>query len=474
MTRQSVSTIFVTEHLPMLRTLLAGGVLLALASTTQAQRAWARNLLPLDVTASPQARIPAGAEGRPVEMAFAGRTGVDAGGPFLAFSAGWAEADGIPASNTTLRISTSRDSLEWSPWQEVPADPHAIGTRWSACTQLAFLPAGTRHYRLALSSNRLGQGRVPQRLELNFFDPGPTPAAPPPATQDPNAPDACPCDKPALVTRSGWNCPQTGNPGYGYTTVTHLVVHHSAGSNTSSDWPAVVLSIWNSHVNTNGWADIGYNYLIDPQGRLYEGRGGGDNVTGAHFCGTNSGTMGTCILGTYTNTAISDTSRKMLTRLLAWKACGSSINPAGASWHTPSARNLNHISGHRDGCATECPGAMTYAELPALRTAVANHIAACNTPTALREVPGLRSFRITPNPVRPGTRATAHFDLAAPKKLRYDVYATDGRLIHASGTRQVTGRTSIPLEGLDKAPSGALMVVFRLDNAGFTQRVVVE
>jgi hypothetical protein len=54
------------------------------------------------------------------------------------------------------------------------------------------------------------------------------------------------------------------------------------------------------------------------------------------------------------------------------------------------------------------------------------------------------------------------------------VYATDGRLIHASGTRQVTGRTSIPLEGLDKAPSGARLVVFRLDNAGFTQRVVVE
>jgi hypothetical protein len=457
----------------MLRILATVAALLTLTMPTQAQRAWARNLLTLEVAASPQARIAPGAEGLPVGLAFAGRIGIDAGGPFLAFSAGWAETGGQSPNNSTLRISTSRDSLEWTPWLDVPADPHAVDTRWQACTELAFLPAGARYYRLAIASNRLGRGSVMERVSLNFFDPGPSPGAPPPATQEPNAPDACPCDKPALVTRSGWNCPQTNNPGYGYTTVTHLVVHHSAGANTSSDWPAVVLSIWNSHVNTNGWADIGYNYLVDPQGRLYEGRGGGDNVTGAHFCGTNGGTMGTCLLGTYTNTSISDTSRRMLTRLLAWKACSSNINPTGASWHTSSARNLNHISGHRDGCATECPGSMTYAELPALRTAVANHIAACNTPTALREVPGLRSFRISPNPVK-GGRASAEFDLATPRNLRYEVYAADGRRLHTAPPRQVAGRTSIPLQGLDRSGRGAVFVVFRLDNASFTQRVVVE
>ncbi|NDC78768.1 MAG: hypothetical protein EBZ67_12980, partial [Chitinophagia bacterium] len=173
--------------------------------------------------------------------------------------------------------------------------------------------------------------------------------------------------------------------------------------NTSSDWPAVVLSIWNSHVNTNGWADIGYNYLIDPLGRLYEGRGGGDNVTGAHFCGTNGGTMGTCMLGTYTTTSISDTARRMLTRILAWKACGSNINPTGSSWHTSSARNLNHVSGHRDGCATECPGDMTYAELPALRTAVANHIAACNT----RRTPSATADRQPPTSTSQAPKACA-------------------------------------------------------------------
>jgi hypothetical protein len=453
--------------------LIAGLAMLSLSGIGQAQRRWERSLQPFEVAAAPDIRIQPGTEALPRETVLAGRVGVAASGPFVALSAGWDE-DGTLPENSRLRISTSKDSLEWSAWTDLPIDAHAVETRWQACTPTLFLPAGTRFYRLSITTNRLGRGRTMRRIELNFFDPGPTPPVPPPALQEPNAPDACPCDKPAVVTRAGWNCPQTNNPGYGYTTVTHLIVHHSAGANTSSDWPAVVLSIWNSHVNTNGWADIGYNYLIDPQGRLYEGRGGGDNVTGAHFCGTNGGTMGTCMLGTYTSTSVSDTARSMLTRILAWKACGSSINPTGSSWHASSARNLNHISGHRDGCATECPGNMTYAELPALRTAVANHIAACNTPTAIREVPGLRAFRITPNPVRPGGQAIAHFDLAGAKNMRYDVYSMDGRLLHASKNRQVAGRTSIPIQGLEKANKGAVFLVFRLDNAGFTHRLVLD
>ena len=116
---------------------------------------------------------------------------------------------------------------------------------------------------------------------------------------------------------------------------------------------------------------------------------------------------------------------------------------------------------------------MTFAELPALRTAVVNQIAACNMPTSLREIPGLRSFRVTPNPVR-GGRAFAEFDLAGARRMRYEVYTTDGRQVFASRSRQVAGRVTIPVEGLDNVGKGAAFVVFRVDNGGFTQRVVVE
>ncbi len=454
------------------RRLLIFIFLLAFVTGGQAQRKSERSLQTFEMSTIPGARIDPGSEGIPKEIYFSGRLGVSAGGPFIACSAGWDE-DGLVASNSGLRISTSRDSSEWSGWTDLPIDGHAVEAKWQACTELTFLPAGATFYRVLVTTNRLAKGRAMKRIQFNFFDPGPTPTTEVNAVQQPNEPAACPCDKPGIVTRTGWSCPQTANPGYGYSASTHLIVHHSAGANTSSDWAAVVLSIWNSHVNTNGWADIGYNFLIDPQGRLYEGRGGGDNVTGAHFCGFNAGTMGTCILGTYTNSSMSDTSRKMLTRLLAWKACGSNINPTGISWHTSSARNLNHISGHRDGCATECPGAMTYSEMPALRTAVANQIAACNTPTSIREIPGLRSFRISPNPVR-GGRATADFDLSGSKSMQYEVYSMDGRLLYASKPRRISASTSVPILGLEKANKGAVIIVIKIDNHQFSYRLVVD
>jgi hypothetical protein len=446
--------------------------LLNISNILHAQRKWERSLQRIDVAALPAAHIQTGQESLKKEMIITGRMNVAAGGPFIACSIGWDE-DGVAATNSQLRISTSRDSSEWSTWIDLPTDGHAVETKWQACTQLAYLPAGSRYWKIEVTSNLLGKGRVMKRMEINFFDPGPTPPTEVNAVKEPSGPAACPCEKPNVVTRAGWSCPQTNNPGYGYTTVTHLIVHHSAGTNTASDWPAIVLAIWNSHVYTNGWADIGYNYLIDPQGRLYEGRGGGDNVLGAHFCGTNGGTMGACMLGTYTSTSITDTSRKMLTRLLAWKSCGSSINPSGSSWHPSSSRTLSHISGHRDGCATECPGNMTYTELATLRTAVTNQIAACNMPTSLREIPGLRSFRITPNPVR-GGRAIAELDLANARQINYQIYTTDGRQIFASKPRRVAGRTTIPLEGLENAGKGAVFVVFKVDNGGFTQKLFVE
>jgi hypothetical protein len=170
--------------------------------------------------------------------------------------------------------------------------------------------------------------------------------------------------------------------------VTHLIVHHSAGSNTSANWDATVLSIWNSHVNTNGWSDIGYNWLVAPNGDLYEGRGGGNNVIGAHFCGTNGNTMGTCMLGTYTSVNVTDTARATLVKVLGWKCCNSNINPTAQSLHTSSGLNLFNISGHRDGCSTECPGNQVYATLPQIRTEVQSYITAC-APCAPPASPGI-------------------------------------------------------------------------------------
>jgi hypothetical protein len=191
--------------------------------------------------------------------------------------------------------------------------------------------------------------------------------------------------KPAVVSRTGWGCPDGQGSGWAsqYTTVTHLIVHHSATANASSDWAATVRSIWDFHTNDRGWGDIGYNYLVDPNGVIYEGRAGGDNVIGAHFSCQNGGTMGVCMLGTFTSVSPTAAALTSLKRLLAWKAEQRAINPLGTAYHAGTRLTLPTISGHRHGnpavpeyacTTTSCPGDNLYGQLPAIRTDVADLI----------------------------------------------------------------------------------------------------
>jgi uncharacterized protein (TIGR03437 family) len=173
--------------------------------------------------------------------------------------------------------------------------------------------------------------------------------------------------------------------------VTHLVVHHSAGGNQASNWAAVVRSIWVLHVNGNGWNDIGYNYLIDPNGVIYEGRAGGDGVIGAHFSGVNTATMGVCMIGTYSTVPATEAAVQSLGRLLSWQAAKWKIDPSGQAVHAASGLTLNTISGHRDAGlsprasgATECPGNALYGYLPEVRARVAREVPACRIQLARR------------------------------------------------------------------------------------------
>jgi N-acetylmuramoyl-L-alanine amidase len=180
--------------------------------------------------------------------------------------------------------------------------------------------------------------------------------------------------KPPIVTRTDWDCPDgqiTNHGTLSYTAVTHLIVHHTVNDNDAPDWGAVVLSIWNFHVFDRGFADIGYNYLIDPNGVIYEGRSGGDDVQGAHFSGVNAGTMGIGMLGTFTYLEPTREALLALEGLLAWKCDQRRLDPIGSSVHAASQLDLSTISGHRDGPGTtECPGEKLYGLLPEIRSDV--------------------------------------------------------------------------------------------------------
>lgn len=182
------------------------------------------------------------------------------------------------------------------------------------------------------------------------------------------------CDEsPDVILQSEWRSGLDA-PDYNrsFHDVSHIIVHHSAGSNSASNFTQVVRDIYLYHTQVNGWSDIGYNYLIAQDGTIYAGRDPGSGqqnlVRGAHFCGANTGTMGICLLGNFETAEPSAASIQSLTSMLTYQSSLLALNPLEESQH--STGNLGHVAGHRDGCATLCPGENVYTQLTQIRADV--------------------------------------------------------------------------------------------------------
>ncbi|MFD7839979.1 N-acetylmuramoyl-L-alanine amidase, partial [Streptomyces sp. NPDC059761] len=192
--------------------------------------------------------------------------------------------------------------------------------------------------------------------------------------------------RPRIVTRLGWGADESlREPGFVYTsTVKAAFVHHTASGNNYAckDAPAVLRSLYRYHVVSSGWRDLGYNFAVDKCGTVYEGRAGGvaKAVLGAHTMGFNTDSMGVAVLGTYTSTNPPAAAVKAVAQLTAWKLGLFNRDPrakttlksgGGNRFKKGTNVNMNVISGHRDGFATECPGKLLYAQLPPTRTSSA-------------------------------------------------------------------------------------------------------
>ena len=193
-------------------------------------------------------------------------------------------------------------------------------------------------------------------------------------------------DRPTIIRRPAWGADESivrGSPSYADELLLS-VVHHTAGTNSYSraQSAAIVRGIQRYHVLSNGWNDIGYNFLVDKYGRIYEGRVGGvgQNVIGAHAQGFNTGSAGVAVLGTYGSTGISAAARAAVQRLLAWRLDVAHVDPRSllnfrsyGNPRFPAGRivRLRAISGHRDTGYTSCPGTALYGRLGAIAQTVA-------------------------------------------------------------------------------------------------------
>lgn len=276
-------------------------------------------------------------------------------------------------------------------------------------------------------------------------------------TTAPSRAAAAEAGAPIVRTRADWGADESirkGRPSYG--AVKGEVVHHTVNANTYSaaDVPSLIRGIYQYHVTRNGWNDVGYNFLIDRFGQIWEGRAGGATkaVVGAHSPGVNSWTTSAAAIGSFTSsgttvpTAITTAYRD----LFAWKARLHQLDP---DWTVNLGGKTQHsISGHRDNIATACPGAALYARLPALRTA---------TRAATPATPDLTVRRDADNQGNNDVLVTT-----ATGRLAL-VHGTDGQLAMADTTSdiEVSGLDLVRVVG-DWDGDGAVDIAARVRTTG--------
>src|SRR5690606_35062320 len=262
-----------------------------------------------------------------------------------------------------------------------------------------------------------GDGALPRGLELHLIPPDPgeehtvatspeavaeiaaqsgtrsvTAAAPPtprdaPAAGQVEAESGVSASAPRVVSRAGWGADEStmtwtirNDP------LRAAVVHHTAGTNsyTAAQSASIVRGIYHYHAITREWGDIGYNFLVDKYGQVFEGRAGsvaapaGQMPEAGHARGFNRGTLGISVLGDYTTLYAPDSILQTMARVIAWKFDAAGIDmstPSGfisaGTAHRPKGQILPRVFAHRDVGNTTCPGNNACARIPQLHGRVA-------------------------------------------------------------------------------------------------------
>jgi hypothetical protein len=213
---------------------------------------------------------------------------------------------------------------------------------------------------------------------------------------------------PDIVTRAEWGADETikrtsGDCARRFFDVQQLFVHHTAGTNNDPHPSATMRAIYWYHVRDRGWCDIGYNFVIGSDGRIFEARWArnykpwevhdsenpnAQAVVGAHVAGYNSGSVGMSLMGNYENVELPASMRESLVELLAWETDRHDL-PANESHiyrnpDTGATRRLPYIAGHRDAGQTACPGRNVYSDLRRIRTEVAAMVGTGKTAARVR------------------------------------------------------------------------------------------
>ena len=189
---------------------------------------------------------------------------------------------------------------------------------------------------------------------------------------------------PTFITREEWNADTVDSSRLSYAKeLKAICIHHTGGSNTytAAQSPQVVRGMFTYHTKTLGWADLGYNVVVDKYGQVFEGRAGGlhRNVAGAHARGFNTGSCGISVMGDYMDIPVPTAALNAIATVAAWKLASTFTQDVyGTETWTVTTSNVKrngtfsmpHLFAHRDVNYTDCPGDTYYGQLPELRSLV--------------------------------------------------------------------------------------------------------
>ena len=331
------------------------------------------------LTGAPAQAAPAGAAEDPILQAISlSATGRSAATqrdtqPFGLVGATWADPRAVLGGTVEVR-TRAIGAGRWTGWQTLDSDePSPADAGGRGRTDPLWVGMSD-----AVEVRVSAGGPLPRGLRLDLINPdAAVPEQQPRARVDvPGRP------MPKLVTRSGWRANEriVKDPPEYTTDVQVMFVHHTAGTNgyRCADSARIVRAIEGYHVTSNHWNDIGYNFLVDKCGSLFEGRKGGVGraVLGAHTLGFNAHSAAIAVIGDYRGLTVPPVVRNVIAQVAAYKlgtygnlATGRTMLESGGTDRFPKGRlvSLNRVSGHRDAGSTTCPGNALYGQLGSIR-----------------------------------------------------------------------------------------------------------
>ncbi|MBZ5734220.1 FG-GAP-like repeat-containing protein [Nocardioides sp. TRM66260-LWL] len=314
----------------------------------------------------------------------------------------WQHAEEVSDADLSFRVRT-RTGRSWSDWQTLPyhddhgPDPDSAEGRKARPGTDPLLVGDVDDVQVQATAQP--GTPVPDDVRLAVIDPGADarPAAERPALDtatmdgddgsDSVEAATAPSDggsaraalsaaaytpKPVIYSRAQWGADESKRDkgALQYYEVHAGFVHHTVNANdyTRDEVPAIIRGIYAYHTQSKGWSDIGYNFLVDRFGRIWEGRYGGIDrpVVGAHTLNYNDYSFAMSAIGNYEVQKPTTAMVQAYGALFAWKLSLHGVD-ASSTRQKVGSSYFQAINGHRDAGQTACPGKYLYARIPEIR-----------------------------------------------------------------------------------------------------------